>query len=118
MPLDDSDRAFGIVCMADWRRRHPERWRELIREGLAHRETQQPGSTARRVASARAAAVAAGHFRGPSPEQVTQAEALLAAGLSMRRVSHTLGFCGNRVSIWVKQGLVSRAPRPLAKCGP
>ncbi len=105
--LTDDDRAFGVVSMAEWKRRHPQRFRELIREGLAARERRLPGDARRRSVAARAAAVALGRqSNGPTEGEKRLVAELRLEGLSLRRISHMLGYSGNRVCIWRRKGLV------------
>lgn len=99
---------YGLKRAREWINAHPQRYRELIREGVAWRIKNDPGLVARRANKALETLRASGKFASPpSAEKLAWATWLRRENLTWREVARALGVAKSTVIRWNSKGLLS-----------
>lgn len=100
-------RATGVISMDEYKKRHPQRFRDQIREGCQHKKKTDPEYAVRNGVKGRAVAAANGWRPGPTPAQLKVTAMLRDKGTSWSEISRQLGLGGGNTPMrWFRKGLV------------
>lgn len=100
--------AAPIDAARTWIAQHPERWRDLMTEGLSHWRASHP-EWRERLAAANRASVAK-TSRPLTDQQNTELSRLRRRGLSWRAAARIIGISPSRAWRWMQRGNLARSP--------